>query len=122
MTRHLTRAAVLTVLVAIPVMHGCSNPDSFQTVVVSLKSTDTFHYPTVGGDEEGARIATQAKYYRISEIRRDAATNWVATYVYQPAAGFVGSDHAEIEVLTGSDGASPPTHVQRIAFQFTIRD
>jgi hypothetical protein len=76
----------------------------------------------VSGDEDGARISTQAKHYSISEIRRDAETNWVAVYVYQPAAGFVGSDYVEIEILTGSDGVSPPTNIERVAFRLVIRN
>jgi hypothetical protein len=103
-------------------VQGCKDPDSVETVIVYLKNTETFQYPTVGGDEEGATIAVQAEHYRISEIRRDAATDWYAVFVYQPAAGFVGEDHAEIEVQTGSDGASAPTNTRKIIFRFSIHE
>jgi hypothetical protein len=112
---------VLGVLLPIVVyVQGCRDPNPVETVSVSLRSTETYLYPTVGGDEDGARISTQAKHFSISAIRRNAETNWVATYVYQPAASFVGSDYAEIEILTGSDGASPPTNIKRVAFHFVI--
>jgi hypothetical protein len=101
---------------------GCSDTVRVETIRVSLQSGQIYQFPTVGGDEEGARIVTQPKHYSISEIRRDAETNWVATFVYQPAAGFVGSDYAEIEILTGSDGASPPTNVRKVAFQFDVHN
>jgi hypothetical protein len=106
---------------------GCSNSGgpgaaSFQTINVSLKNTEVFQYPTVGGDEEGARISTQASHFTLSEIRRDEQTSWIATYIYQPARGFMGSDDAEIEVFTGSDGPSPPTHTRRVHFRFEVRD
>ena len=103
-------------------VQGCKDPDSVETVIVYLKNTETFQYRTVGGDEEGATIAVQAAHYSISEIRRDAATNWYAVYVYRPAAGFVGEDHAEVEVHTGSDGASAPTNIRKVVFRFSIHD
>jgi hypothetical protein len=43
-------------------------------------------------------------------------------YVYQPAADFVGEDHAEVEVMTGSDGASAPTNTKRLVFRFSVHD
>ena len=103
-------------------VQACRNARPVETVSVSLKNTETYSYPTVSGDEEGARISTQAKHYSISEIRRNAETNWVAVYVYRPTAGFVGSDYAEIEILTGSDGASSPTSIRKVAFRFAIQN
>jgi hypothetical protein len=117
------RLRVVCVLAAVVLgVPGCKGPDSLETVIVYLKNTETFQYRTVGGDEEGATISLQAAHYSISEIRRDAATNWYAVYVYQPAAGFVGEDHAEIEVHTGSDGASAPTNIKRVVFRFSIHE
>lgn len=103
-------------------VQGCRAPDSVETVIVYLKNTETFQYRTVGGDEEGATISVQAAHYSISEIRRDAATDWYAVYVYRPVAGFVGEDHAEVEVQTGSDGASAPTNIKKIIFRFSIHE
>jgi hypothetical protein len=104
------------------VVQGCKDPDSVETVIVYLKNTETFQYRTVGGDEEGATISVQAVHFSISEIRRDASTDWYAVYVYQPAADFVGEDHAEVEVMTGSDGASAPTNTKRLVFRFSVHD
>jgi len=101
-------------------LQGCKDPDAVETVIVYLKNTETFQYRTVGGDEGGARISTQATHYSISEIRRDASTDWYAVYVYQPAAGYLGEDHAEVEVMTGSDGASAPTNIKKMIFRFSI--
>jgi hypothetical protein len=119
-----SRQVVAFVLLLPIVVHvqGCRDSNPVETIDVSLRNTEVYQYPTVGGDEDGARISIQAKHYSISEIRRNAETNWVALYVYQPAAGFVGSDYADIEVLTGSDGASPPTNIKRVAFRFAIHD
>lgn len=108
-------------LPAIVQVQGCTEPDPVETITVALRNTETYRYPTVGGDEEGATIITQARHYSISEVRRNSETNWVATYVYQPAPGFVGSDYAEIEVYAGSDGASPPTHIYKVAFRIVVK-
>jgi len=118
------RLLTLVALVVLISVHAqaCGDAIGIETIRVSLQNGEIYQFPTVGGDEEGARISTQPKHYSISEIRRNAETNWVATFVYQPAAGFVGSDYAEIEILTGSDGTSPPTNVRRVAFQFGIQD
>ena len=110
------------VLLLLGAVLGCHERDAVQIVNVSLSNTELYQFPTVGGDEEGARISTQAKHHSVSEIRRSAATDFVAIYVYQAAPGFVGSDDAEIEVLTGSDGASAPTNIKRIAFRFAIHN
>ena len=112
--------AFVLLLPVIVYVQGCRKSNPVETVTVSLKNTETFQYPTVGGDEDGARISTQATHYRVSEMRRNAETNWVAVYVYRPAAGFVGSDYAEVEIFSGSDGASAPTSIRRVAFRFVV--
>jgi len=113
-------AALLLPVVA--QVEGCGGPAAFEVVNVSLGNTELYEYPTVGGDEEGARIASQAGHYSISEIRRDASTHFIAVYVYRPAADFVGSDRVVVEILTGSDGASAPTNIRRVAFRFDVHD
>ena len=120
--RFRTLAAFFALLPALASVQGCQDEPSVETVSVSMKNTETYKYPTVGGDEEGARVSMQAKHYTLSEIRRNAETDFVATYVYQPSSGFVGSDYAEIEILTGSDGASSPTNIKKVAFHFVIHD
>jgi hypothetical protein len=122
-TRSLHRLVACILLLPVVVhVQGCRQSSAVETVSVSLKNTETYQYPTVSGDEDGARISTQATHYSVSQIRRNAETNWVAVYVYRPTAGFVGSDYAEIEVHTGSDGASAPTSIKTIAFRFVIHD
>ena len=107
---------------AIVCVHACKESNPLETVSVSLKNTDMYQYPTVSGDEDGAIVSTQPNHYSISEIRRNAETNWVAVYVYRPAAGFIGSDYAELTILTGSDGASPPTNTHKVALHFVVHD
>jgi hypothetical protein len=116
------RVALVGLLPTVILTLGCGEPGAVETVNVSLTNSQAYQYPTVSGDEEGARISIQPKHYSTSEIRRNAETNWVATFVYQPTTGFVGSDYAEIEIMTGSDGASPPRNVKRVAFHFEIHN
>ena len=49
--------ALLPVLAQV---YGCIDRAPVQTITVSLRNTETYQYPTVGGDEAGARIARQA--------------------------------------------------------------
>jgi hypothetical protein len=98
---------------------ACDKGIPTETISASLSNSETFRYATVGGDEEGARIATRPRHALISEIHRGAETNWVATYVYQPMPGYIGSDYAQLEILTGSDGASPP-NIRMIVIAFAI--
>jgi hypothetical protein len=89
---------------------------------VPLKNTETYEYPTVGGDEDGARITKQASHYEVSEIRRNASTKYVAVYTYQPKTGYVGLDYVEIEIYTGSNGANPPSNIRTVKFNFVINN
>jgi hypothetical protein len=89
-------------------------------ISVSLRNTDTYQYATVSGDEEGARITRQAQHYRVSEIRRNASTNWDCIYVYQPELGYVGSDYAELEIYTNKVGTPGNTRVSKLGFSFTV--
>ena len=120
--RFATRVTLVALLAVVFHTQACANASSVETVTVSLTNSQAYQYPTVGGDEQGARISVQPSHAITSEIRRNAETNWVATFVYQPTAGFVGSDYAEIEIVTGSDGASPPRNVKRVVFQFDIHN
>jgi len=120
--RFATRVTLVALLPVVFHSQGCTNASSVETVRVSLTNSQAYQYPTVGGDEQGARVSVQPSHAITSEIRRNAETNWVATFVYQPTAGFVGSDYAEIEIVTGSDGASPPRNVKRVVFQFDIHN
>ena len=88
---------------------------------VALKNTETFEYPMVGGDEEGARIIQQASHYRVSEVRRDATTNFIAVYYYQPEGGYEGRDYVRIEVRSSFNGIGPPSRIDTVAFVFVVR-
>ena len=101
---------------------ACDEGVPSKTLSVSLSNTEVFSYATVGGDEEGARIVVQPKHAIISEIRRSAETNWMATYVYQPEPEYIGRDYARLEIATGSDGASPPDNIQHIVIRFDIHE
>ncbi len=111
---------VLLLLILISLTIACNDESSSRDINVEIRSSELYQYPTVGGDEEGAIIKTQAKYFEISEIRRNAETNYVATYTYKSKADFVGQDFVEIEILTGSDGASAPTNSEIVKIIFTI--
>ena len=107
--------------------YSCNDQGVSQTSVISLnqtdvflKSFDTFRFPTAGGDEEGARITLQAKHYNVCEIQRNAGTNWIAVYVYQPKTGYIGTDYAEIEIQSSPDGTILATNIRTVAFRFVI--
>jgi hypothetical protein len=100
---------------------ACKEKIAVEYLSVSILNTDRYLHPTVGGDEEGARISMQATHSSVSEIRRDRETNWVATYVYQPTAGYTGTDDVELEILTGSDGATAP-QVKKLRLHFLVHE
>lgn len=101
---------------------ACKEKAGVETLSVSILNTDRYRHPTDGGDEEGARISMQASHYSVSEMRRDSETNWVATYVYQPTAGYTGTDDVELEILAGSDGATAPRIVRKVRIHFLIHE
>jgi hypothetical protein len=91
------------------------------SIDIQLSMNQNYEYNTlIGGDEEGASISIQAKHFEMSEILRDSTTNYMAIYRYKPALDYVGTDRVEIKTSTGSDGASPPTHIEYITINFTI--
>jgi len=101
---------------------ACKEKVAVEFLSVSLLNTDRYRHPTVGGDEEGARISMQATHYSVSEIRRDSETNWVATYVYQPTAGYTGTDDVELEILSSADGATAPQLTKKVRLHFSIHE
>jgi hypothetical protein len=101
---------------------ACKESIAVESLSVAIRNTDLYQHPTVGGDEEGTRISMQAKHYSVSEMRRDSETNWIATYVYQPTAGYTGTDDVELEILTGSDGASAPQITKKVRLHFLIHE
>lgn len=108
----------------IPLFAGglaCDGDVPEEDVTVSLLAGETLEYPTVGGDEEGARILVPPRHAAISEIRRDAGTGWTVVYVYRPEPGFVGTDSVQLEVFTNPDGIGPPD-VRRIRIELRVHE
>ncbi len=101
---------------------GCSTSTETEVISAVLSGAETYELDLASGDEDGARVVEQAQHFEVSEIRRDESTLWVARYVYEPAAGFVGNDRVELEVLSGSDGATAPTRRRRISIRFTVQN
>jgi hypothetical protein len=121
---HVRARALSTVapaLLSCGILLSCGTSSPEEVLRVSLSNVDTFEYPTVSGDEDGTRVATQPRHAEVSEVRRNAETNWVVTYVYQPIAGYVGSDVVELEILTNPDGVSPPD-VRRLTIRFSVNE
>ena len=118
---------VVVFLVTVLFPFGCKDlgevltPATVPVIPVALRNTETYQYPTVAaGDEEGALITKQAQHYRLSEVRRDASTNFVCVYIYQPEAGYTGNDYAELEIHTNKVGISEYAQVSKVAFRFTV--
>lgn len=119
-SRRLSSITSLLLVICV-ILPSCGRSLPVEVVAVSLSNSDSFEYATVSGDEEGTRITTQPQHAEVSEIRRDAETNWVATYVYRPASGYVGSDFVQLEILANADGVGPPA-VRRLTIQFTVHE
>ena len=115
------------IIVSILMVIGCISCEDSPIITdedfidIQLSKNQSYEYNTlIGGDEEGASISIQATHFEISEIVRDSSTNYLAIYRYKPAVDYVGTDSVEIKTSTGSDGASPPTHIEYITINFTI--
>ena len=88
---------------------------------VTVSSSEVFEYPTgISGDEETATIEQQPQNHEISTIVRDSTTNWEAVYRYKANGEFQGTDYAEINVATGSDGESPNNNIRLIKLTITV--
>ena len=91
------------------------------TITASIKNSETYEYRTgISGDEEGASIILQAENSAVSEIVRNAETEWEAVYIYRAKSFFSGTDYVEIELSTGSDGASPPTSSEIVRIRIHV--
>lgn len=89
---------------------------------VTISSSEVFEYPTgISGDEETATIKQQPQNHEISRIVRDSTTNWEAVYRYKAKSEFRGTDYAEINVATASDGKSPNNNITLIRLAITVR-
>lgn len=107
------------------VIISCENePSAGQiTVDIEMNNSQIFEYRTgISGDEEGARITQQALNYEISEMVRNASTQWEAVYRYKPKANFVGSEEVIIRLEQGSDGASPSNNFTNITITIFVTE
>jgi hypothetical protein len=107
---------IVFVLIATISCDNTTGPNlSTRYVTASITSSETYEYETgTSGDEDGAYIKVQAEHFVTSEIVRNAETNWAAVYIYEPEPLFSGTDYVELELSTGSDGASPPTNIETV--------
>lgn len=94
---------------------------SGQEVNVQMKNNDNYELNLlISGDEEGARIITQATHFQKSELERGKNTNWEVVYKYTPLPSYIGSDFVEIETCTGgSSTGCDNKNILRINFTIT---
>lgn len=112
----------LTILVLLTSCSGNQEPmKTYNSLDVNLTKNELYVYDTKNsGDEEGERIAKQANHYSVSEIIRDSTFRLI--YRYQPEQNYVGNDMVQLELSSGSDGASPSTHYEYITINFKIAE
>jgi len=110
------------VLLASGTLSGCASKDDTEIISAVLRSGETFHRDFAYMDEDGATIVEQAQHFLVSEVRRNASTQWAARYVYEPAPGFVGNDRVELEVRTGAESATDLGRVRRVSIRFSIEE
>lgn len=93
---------------------------NYDSIDVELSKNELFFYDTKNsGDEEGGRIIEQAQHFEASEVVRD--TSFRLVYRYQPKEDYKGNDRVQIELSSGSDGASSSTHFKYITINFVIK-
>ncbi|GAA4289851.1 hypothetical protein [Aestuariibaculum suncheonense] len=119
------KKTILLVLAVVTVIcqFSCSNdePDvDLQELDFDIKNLENFEY-SLGffGDEQGARISEQAKYFEISELEDDV--NREIIYTYKSEIGFTGVDFVEIEFVSFdvSTGLLPVEKKLKITFNIS---
>ena len=91
-------------------------------VEATISNTEEYRYDTgISGDEEGASIITEPEHSMVSELIRDASTNFSVVYRYVPDSTYTGEDRVVIETCTGGLGRSCGTY-GRIRFDLTITE
>ncbi len=109
-------------LFAFSCITSTDSPIPDDEIPITLENTESYNYNTgITGDEDGASIIVQAKHYEISDIVRNVETNWEVVYKYKPKSGFIGTDFVELELSTGSDGASPSKNIEIIKIKFIVQ-
>ena len=95
--------------------------DQSSTVDAEIKNTEIYEYHTgMGGDEQGASITQQARHYSISEIVRDASTNYEPVYRYKSAPGFVGTEEVKLTLSEYIIGATIELEATEITISITV--
>lgn len=88
----ITKTTAILLATTLLFILGCSETIDDSDLTVELSKNQTYEYKSVSGDEESARIKTQAKHFEISEIVRNSNTNFIAVYSYKPLSNYVGYD------------------------------
>ncbi len=110
----------LTLAAVVPV--ACTGSVPAETVNVALRTSETYRHLLPSGDEQGSTILVQAEHFEVSDILpRTAASNYAPTYVYTPAAGFMGSDRVVIEILSYNGGVSELPRREKLTIRFTVQ-
>ena len=117
---------LILILLLIYIFVGCKNSSSpntdKKTLTPEIRVNEIYEYKTgISGDEEGVEITKQANHFKISQIVRNADTNFEAVYKYMPETDFAGTDSVELKVSTGSDGASAPTDIKIIKILMRVK-
>ena len=105
------------------ILLNCSTNNSpvNDEINVQILNSEVYEYKTgISGDEEGASIKKQAQHFEISDIFRNSETGWEAVYRYKPESNFIGFDYVELEIETGSDGASPSSKIELIKITIEV--
>lgn len=104
---------------------NCNNEELDNVVSevnVIINNSDDYELDLkISGDEEGATIKTQAKYFQKSELIRDSSTNWSVVYKYEPLPSYSGMDVVEIKTCTGG-GSGGCSNIEIVRINFTINN
>ncbi len=116
---------IIILMAIIGLFSTCSNDDDNSNVKliekkITLNNSENYEH-SLGyfGDEQGARIVTQAKYFEISKLNR--ATDEII-YNYKSENDFVGSDFVEIESVNFNISTDNETVINKIRITFNITE
>jgi len=103
---------------------GCSKEEPgispANEITITLGRNETYRYDLgLFGDEEGARITTQASHFLVSELNSDINSSNIR-YTYTPTDDFTGTDVVVLKSMRGSDGASQNNQVILTTIKFMI--
>jgi len=96
--------------------------ESYSVMNVTITNSETYIYEFDIGDEEGVAIHADPEYAMINKIITTNVPYFHWEYQYRPTAGYLGTDQVTLAFATGSDGASPSTHIEYLTIYFTISE